>query len=123
MAKFKVLVAGGSGQVARALVDTAPLAVADVVALGRPQLDLTDPASIEAAVRAAAPDIVVSAAATRLAIRQNRKRRRPRRSTPTARSDWQPQRLRSVRRSCNCRLTTLSPETNSRRMSRPNRWD
>jgi len=57
------LVAGGSGQVARALVGAAPSEAADVVALGRPHLDLTDPASVEAAVRAAAPDIVINAAA------------------------------------------------------------
>ena len=63
MSKIRVLVAGGSGQVARALVDTAPAADVDVVALGRPGLDLTDPASIEAAVRSAEPAIVINAAA------------------------------------------------------------
>ncbi len=63
MSKIRVLVAGGSGQVARALVDTAPAAEVDVVALGRPGLDLTDPASIEAAVRLAEPAIVINAAA------------------------------------------------------------
>lgn len=63
MSKFRVLVAGGSGQVARALVETAPLADIDVAALGRPQLDLADPASIDAAVRSAAPDLVINAAA------------------------------------------------------------
>ena len=63
MPKIRVLVAGGSGQVARALVDTAPATDVDVVALGRPGLDLTDPASIEAAVRSAEPAIVINAAA------------------------------------------------------------
>ena len=63
MSRIRVLVAGGSGQVARALVDTAPAADVDLVALGRPGLDLTDPASIEAAVRSAAPAIVINAAA------------------------------------------------------------
>lgn len=63
MSRIRVLVAGGSGQVARALVDTAPAADVDLVALGRPGLDLTDPASIEAAVRLAAPAIVINAAA------------------------------------------------------------
>ena len=63
MSKIRVLVAGGSGQVARALVDTAPAAEFDVVALGRPNLDLTDFASIDAAVRSAAPAIVINAAA------------------------------------------------------------
>jgi dTDP-4-dehydrorhamnose reductase len=63
MSRFKVLVAGASGQVARSLIDTAPSDAADVVALGRPQLDLTDPGSIDAAVRAAAPDLIINAAA------------------------------------------------------------
>ena len=63
MSRIRVLVAGGSGQVARALVDTAPASGVDLVALGRPGLDLTDPASIEAAVRSAAPSIVINAAA------------------------------------------------------------
>jgi dTDP-D-glucose 4,6-dehydratase len=35
----------------------------EVIALGRPELDLADPASIEPAIRAARPDVVVSAAA------------------------------------------------------------
>jgi dTDP-4-dehydrorhamnose reductase len=63
MSRLKVLVAGGSGQVARALVETAPAAGVDVVALGRPHLDLTDPVSIEAALQSAAPAIVINAAA------------------------------------------------------------
>ncbi|MEQ9507135.1 MAG: dTDP-4-dehydrorhamnose reductase [Hyphomonas sp.] len=63
MQKIKVLVAGGSGQVARALVDTAPAAFAEVVSLGRPQLDLTDPASVSAAIASVSPDLVINAAA------------------------------------------------------------
>lgn len=63
MSKFRVLVAGGSGQVARALVDTAPSAEVDLVALGRPRLDLTDAASIDNAIQAARPDLVINAAA------------------------------------------------------------
>lgn len=63
MSRFKVLVAGASGQVARALVEKAPSEVAEFVALGRPQLDLTDPRSIDAAVRATAPDLIINAAA------------------------------------------------------------
>lgn len=63
MPRFKVLVAGASGQVARALVDTAPADTVDLVALGRPQMDLADWPSVEAAVRAVAPDIVINAAA------------------------------------------------------------
>ncbi|MFN7166894.1 MAG: dTDP-4-dehydrorhamnose reductase [Pannonibacter sp.] len=63
MPRFKVLVAGASGQVARALVDTAPADMVDMVALGRPQLDLADWPSVEAAVRTVSPDIVINAAA------------------------------------------------------------
>ncbi len=63
MSKFRVLVAGRSGQVARALVDTAPSAEVDLVALGRPHLDLSDPASIDNAIQAARPDLVINAAA------------------------------------------------------------
>ncbi len=63
MSRIRVFVAGGSGQVARALMDTAPPDDVDVVALGRPGLDLTDPASIEAALRSAEPSIVINAAA------------------------------------------------------------
>lgn len=60
---LKVLVAGANGQIARALVDRAPLERAVVVALGRPQLDLTDQDSIAAAIEASAPDLVINAAA------------------------------------------------------------
>jgi dTDP-4-dehydrorhamnose reductase len=63
MSRMKVLVAGGSGQVARALVATAPANLFDVLAVGRPQLDLADPLSIARALRAAAPDLVINAAA------------------------------------------------------------
>lgn len=63
MSRLKVLVAGASGQVARALIDTAPSGLMDVVAHGRPQLDLADPSSIEGVLRAAAPDLVINAAA------------------------------------------------------------
>ncbi len=58
---MRILVAGREGQVARALV--ARFAGHAVTALEPPALDLTDRASIEAAVAAAAPDLVVNAAA------------------------------------------------------------
>lgn len=60
---LKVLVAGANGQIARALIDRAPLGRAELVALGRPHLDLTDQASIAAAMEATAPDLVINAAA------------------------------------------------------------
>src|SRR5919201_2846488 len=58
-----VLVAGRSGQVATALLERAPAAGVTVTALGRPELDLTDPASVERALDRARPDAVVNAAA------------------------------------------------------------
>lgn len=61
---MRVLVTGAQGQLARSLVERA--AVRDgieIVALGRPQLDLESPGSAELAIATAAPDIVVNAAA------------------------------------------------------------
>ncbi|MGK7861969.1 dTDP-4-dehydrorhamnose reductase [Falsiroseomonas sp. E2-1-a4] len=58
---MRVLVAGREGQVARALV--ARLAGHEVVALEPPELDLTDDASVAAAMAGARPDLVVNAAA------------------------------------------------------------
>jgi dTDP-4-dehydrorhamnose reductase len=63
MQKTKVLVAGASGQVARALVDMAPGVPVDVIALGRPELDLADAASIAAVVAGVSPSLVINAAA------------------------------------------------------------
>jgi dTDP-4-dehydrorhamnose reductase len=62
MPELKALVAGGAGQVARALATSAPAGVS-VVALGRPVLDLTVKASVDAAVAQVKPDIVINAAA------------------------------------------------------------
>lgn len=61
---MKIAVTGREGQVVRCLVEKA----ADhdgvaVVAIGRPEMDLADPLSVAAAIRRAAPDVVVSAAA------------------------------------------------------------
>jgi dTDP-4-dehydrorhamnose reductase len=58
---MRVLVAGREGQVARALVRR--LDGHEVTALEPPELDLTDDASVAAAMRAARPDLVVNAAA------------------------------------------------------------
>ncbi len=61
---MKILVAGLQGQLARALVAQAQVRPGvQVVALGRPQLDLTDAASIARALDAARPHLVVNAAA------------------------------------------------------------
>lgn len=61
---MKILVAGAQGQLARALVDTARAHDGlDVIALGRPRLDLLDEAAIAEAFAAIQPDLVVNAAA------------------------------------------------------------
>ena len=60
---MKILVAGAQGQLARALVDAARERDGlDVVALGRPQLDLVDKVTIAEAFAAIQPDLVVNAA-------------------------------------------------------------
>jgi dTDP-4-dehydrorhamnose reductase len=55
---YPILVTGGSGQLASALA-----AAADVRRVGRPEFDFDRPDSIEVAFRAAAPKLVVNAAA------------------------------------------------------------
>ena len=61
---MRILVAGQQGQLARALLGQAQgRSGFDVVALGRPQLDLLDKASIARAIDAVRPDLVVNAAA------------------------------------------------------------
>jgi dTDP-4-dehydrorhamnose reductase len=59
----RIAVTGRTGQVAQALLERGPAAGCEVVAVGRPQLDLAASETIEPALRAAAPDVVVSAAA------------------------------------------------------------
>jgi dTDP-4-dehydrorhamnose reductase len=59
----KILVAGRSGQLARELVSRRWPHAMQCVALGRPDLDIRDEASVEAALGAQAPDLLVNAAA------------------------------------------------------------
>lgn len=58
-----VLVVGRSGQIARALVRLDTIAERPIVAIGRPQADLTDPRTLEAVVGSTAPALVVNAGA------------------------------------------------------------
>lgn len=60
---MRILVIGASGQVARELLCAAPPAGAIVTAAGRPQLDLTQRSSIDRTLDAAAPDLIINAAA------------------------------------------------------------
>jgi dTDP-4-dehydrorhamnose reductase len=60
---LRLVVTGSQGQVVRALIERGPQMDVEVIALGRPQLDLLQPAKIFAALETARPDVVVSAAA------------------------------------------------------------
>ena len=60
---LRIAVTGRSGQVATALGERAAADGVEIMALARPDLDLADPAGIGAALKAARPDVVVSAAA------------------------------------------------------------
>ncbi|AIT82877.1 dTDP-4-dehydrorhamnose reductase [Novosphingobium pentaromativorans] len=60
---MRIAVTGKLGQVVTALIERGSAAGHDVVALGRPEIDLADPASVARALESTAPDVVVSAAA------------------------------------------------------------
>ena len=61
---MRILVTGRQGQVVSSLIEAAAgRPRLEIIAAGRPELDLADPASVHAAIQAARPDIVVSAAA------------------------------------------------------------
>ena len=60
---IRIAVTGRQGQVARALSEAGPALNVEIVNLSRPHLDLAAPATVQPALEAAAPDIVVNAAA------------------------------------------------------------
>ena len=60
---MRIAVTGKTGQVVTSLIERGAAAGHEVVALGRPELDLADPASVLRVLGAAAPDVIVSAAA------------------------------------------------------------
>ncbi len=60
---MRIAVTGREGQVAQALVEIGAAEGVEVVLVGRPALDLADPASVLPALEQARPDLVVSAAA------------------------------------------------------------
>jgi dTDP-4-dehydrorhamnose reductase len=61
---MRVLITGREGQVARALRERASrVPDLELIAMGRPELDLVQPGSAAAAVHRTAPDVVISAAA------------------------------------------------------------
>ncbi|TSD99634.1 dTDP-4-dehydrorhamnose reductase [Mesorhizobium intechi] len=60
---MRLVVTGREGQVVSSLLEAGQLAGVDVIAIGRPRLDLANPDTVIEAIAAAKPDIVVSAAA------------------------------------------------------------
>lgn len=60
---MRIAVTGRSGQVVRSLLERGEAVGHGVIALGRPELDLADPASVTHALESVAPDVIVSAAA------------------------------------------------------------
>lgn len=60
---MKIAVTGTTGQVVTSLIERGTAAGHEVIAIGRPDLDLADPASVVRTLSAAAPDVIVSAAA------------------------------------------------------------
>src|SRR3989442_7103370 len=63
MSMRPILVAGRSGQLARGLVESAARRGINLVAIGRPQLDLEHAGSVEQLARAIEPSAIVNAAA------------------------------------------------------------
>jgi len=62
MPNIRIAVTGTQGQVARSLIERGPARDADIIAVGRPALDLADPRTVEPAIAALRPDVLVSAA-------------------------------------------------------------
>ncbi|MDX3909281.1 MAG: dTDP-4-dehydrorhamnose reductase [Sphingobium sp.] len=60
---MRIAVTGQAGQVVTSLVERGALTGHEVIAIGRLQLDLADPVSVMRALKVAAPDVIVSAAA------------------------------------------------------------
>ena len=61
---MKILVTGREGQIARSLLErAAPVPHFEMVALGRPELDLERPEELSGQIRAIGPDVIINAAA------------------------------------------------------------
>jgi len=60
---MRIAVTGKQGQVVSALLERGPVSGVEIVAVGRPELDLVDRASIRAVLSQIKPDVIVSAAA------------------------------------------------------------
>lgn len=60
---MRIVVTGKTGQVAHALRAAGEAAGAEVLCIGRPEIDLSQPLTLEAPIRALRPDVIVSVAA------------------------------------------------------------
>jgi dTDP-4-dehydrorhamnose reductase len=60
---MRIAVTGNKGQVVSALLERGPLASAEIMAVGRPLLDLAEPNDLVPVFAALRPDVIVSAAA------------------------------------------------------------
>lgn len=60
---MRIAVTGTTGQVVTSLIERGAVAGHEIVAIGRPGLDLVDPASVSRALEGTAPNVIVSAAA------------------------------------------------------------
>ncbi|MFC4595052.1 dTDP-4-dehydrorhamnose reductase [Sphingobium tyrosinilyticum] len=60
---MRIAVTGKTGQVVTCLIEKGTAAGHEVIALGRPELDLADSASVARVLETAVPDVIVSAAA------------------------------------------------------------
>jgi dTDP-4-dehydrorhamnose reductase len=60
---MRIAVTGSQGQIVRSLLERGALRNVEIIALSRPKLDLAEPSTILPALAAAAPDVIVNAAA------------------------------------------------------------
>ena len=60
---MRLLVTGAGGQLGRELVDAARDAGHDVVGLAKSELDITDRAAVDTAIKSSRPDVIIHAAA------------------------------------------------------------
>lgn len=60
---MRIVVTGREGQLARSMAERAALTGIEVILVGRPEIDLANPDSLLAPIKAARPDVIVSAAA------------------------------------------------------------
>jgi dTDP-4-dehydrorhamnose reductase len=102
---MKILVAGRSGQLARALGVRRWPEGTQCVVLGRPALDVTDDASVTAVIDAQAPDVIVNAAAYTAVDRAEKDR-----DTAFALNEAAPRRLARIAARRGIRLVHISTD-------------